>query len=287
MRIAIIGANGQLGVDLCSTLRAQGHIILPLTHKDIEVCDFAQVTAKLSGLAPEIVINTAAFHHLERCELDPTLAFAVNSVGPRHLALACRELDAALMHFSTDYVFGGGDSHPYSETDLPHPLNVYGASKLAGEAVVTLTWPKHYIVRTCGLYGLAGSSGKGGNFVENMLHKAKSCEILRVVDDQILTPTFTVDLAASVALLLETRQYGLYHVSASSQCFWYEVARTIFELEGCDAMLLPVKTHTINAPVVRPSYSVLNKGKLYSLGIQMPGWAEDLRRYLLARKKDS
>jgi dTDP-4-dehydrorhamnose reductase len=172
MKVAIIGANGQLGVDLCRVLAGQKIPVLPLTHRDIDVSDAGQVDQVLGSIGPDVVISTAAFHKVEECERQPALSFAVNATGPRNLALACRQNNAVLVHFSTDYVFDGAQRRRYTESDLPHPLNVYGVSKLAGEHMLALSWDRHFVVRTCGLYGLAGSSGKGGNFVETMLKKA-------------------------------------------------------------------------------------------------------------------
>jgi dTDP-4-dehydrorhamnose reductase len=200
------------------------------------------------------------------------------------LALACQRNNAVLVHFSTDYVFDGNRREPYTESDLPHPLNVYGVSKLAGEGMVALTWECSFVVRTCGLYGVAGSSGKGGNFVETMLRKAADKNPIRVVDDQVLTPTFTGDLAHAISMLVRTKDYGLYHVSAEGQCSWYEFARKIFELEGLGVDLKPVSTAEFPSPVRRPAYSVLSKEKLRGIGIEMPSWEEGLGRYLAARK---
>ena len=173
---------------------------------------------------------------------------------------------------------------PYRETDLPQPLNVYGVSKLAGECMVPFTWTRHFVVRTCGLYGVAGSSGKGGNFVETMLKKAAEGQPIRVVNDQVLTPTFTGDLANAISQLTQTDAYGLYHISAEGQCSWYEFARKIFELENLAVDLRPVSTLEFPSPVQRPPYSVLSKQKLKTLGISMPPWEDGLARYLAARK---
>src|SRR5438445_13218415 len=223
MKVAVIGAHGQLGTDLCQVLAAQRFSVVPLTHRDLDVSDSAQVDRVLSSIHADVVISTAAFHKVEECEKQPAQSFAVNAVGPRNLALACRQRNAVLVHFSTDYVFDGAQRRPYTESDLPRPLNVYGVSKLAGEHMLALTWERHFVIRTCGLYGVAGSSGKGGNFVETMLRKAAEGAPIRVVDDQVLTPTFTGDLAEGVARLLDTEVYGLYHISAEGECSWYEL----------------------------------------------------------------
>jgi len=284
MKVAIIGANGQLGSDLCGVLADQQVSVLPLTHNDVDVADSAQVERVLGSIGADVVISTAAFHNVEECEKQPARSFAVNAVGPRNLAFACRRANAVLVHFSTDYVFDGAQRHPYTESDLPLPLNIYGVSKLAGEHLLRLTWERCFVVRTCGLYGLVGSSGKGGNFVETMLKKAREGAPIRVVDDQLLTPTFTADLAETVSRLIQTEAYGLYHISAAGSCSWYHFARKIFELEGLVLNLLPVSTTEFPSSVQRPAYSVLSKQKLGSVGISMPAWEDGLRRYLAARR---
>jgi dTDP-4-dehydrorhamnose reductase len=284
MKVVIIGANGQLGVDLSHVFTAQNWSVVQLTHRNIDVSLCDPVDSALGSANADLVINTAAFHKVEQCESEPVQSFAVNAIGPRNLALACQRHNAVLVHFSTDYVFDGNRREPYTESDLARPLNVYGVSKLAGEGMVGLTWERSFVVRTCGLYGVAGSSGKGGNFVETMLRKAAERNPIRVVDDQVLTPTFTGDLAHAVSELVRTEDYGLYHVSAEGQCSWYEFARKIFELEGLRVDLKPVSTAEFPSPVRRPAYSVLSKRKLRSIGIEMPSWEEGLGRYLTARK---
>lgn len=287
MRVAVIGANGQLGTDLCRVFRLRGSTVFPLLHKDLEVRRESEVRSALRELAPHVVINTAAFHNVELCERNPEESFSINAIAPRTLAMVCREMDAVLVHFSTDYVFGSENRTPYTEVDLPHPLNVYGASKLAGEAIVALTWSKHFVVRTCGLYGLAGSSGKGGNFVETMLRKSREGSPIRVVDDQVLSPTFTSDLAEAVHNLVCTTAYGLFHISAEGQCSWYEFAKAIFEFEGINPELKAVSSGEFASPVTRPAYSVLCKQKLRQLGIHMPAWKDGLSKYLSARRSAS
>jgi len=283
MKVAIIGAKGQLGSDLIRVLSSQGIQSLPLTHKDIDVTDVAVVDRVLESSAADVVVNTAAFHKVEQCEKEPVPSFAVNAIGPWNLANACRRRNAVLVHFSTDYVFDGQRKTPYCESDLPCPQNVYGVSKLAGEAMARITWERSFVVRTCGLYGVAGSSGKGGNFVETMLKKAAEGNPIKVVHDQVLTPTFTGDLALAVAQLIRTDHYGLYHASAEGECSWYEFARKIFELEHLEVNLRAVSTDEFPSPVRRPAYSVLSKKKLQGLGIPMPDWQEGLSRYLAAR----
>lgn len=284
MKVIVIGANGQLGTDLCRVLTAQKNSVLPLTRREIDVSDSAQVDRVLGAIQADVIISTAAYHKVEECEKQPTPSFAVNAVGPRNLALACRQRNAVLVHFSTDYVFDGGQRRPYTESDLPRPLNVYGVSKVAGEGIVRLTWERHFVIRTCGLYGVAGSAGKGGNFVETMLKKGNEGAPIRVVDDQVLTPTFTGDLADAVSQIIRTEAYGLYHVSAEGECSWYDFARKIFELENLTVDLKPVSTSEFPSPVQRPAYSVLSKQKLHDLGLRMPSWEHGLTHYFAARR---
>jgi len=285
MKVMLIGATGQLGTDLGQVLTKQQIVLHAFAHPELDICDSSGLENAIASTKPNIVISTAAFHKVEVCEAEPATSFAVNGIGPLNLALACRRHDCALVHFSTDYVFDGLQSHPYTETDLPNPLNVYATSKLAGEHMVRSNWEKHFVVRTCGLYGVVGSAGKGGNFVETMLKKAAEGAALSVVNDQVLTPTFTGDLAEVVAKLIRTSTYGLYHISAEGQCSWYDFAKKIFELEGVAANLSPVASNQYPNPVRRPAYSVLSKQKLNELGLKMPPWEEGLRRYLLARKR--
>jgi dTDP-4-dehydrorhamnose reductase len=290
MKVAIIGANGQLGSDLCRVLAARGTEIIPLLHRDVDTADAAQVEGVLDGARPNVVISTAAYHKVDECEVQPERSFAVNAIGPMNLARVCQRIDALLVHFSTDYVFEGTQRRPYVETDLARPRSVYGTSKLAGECLVPSYCSRYFVIRTCGLYGVAGSAGKGGNFVETMLRKAAERAAIRVVNDQTATPTFTGDLAETVSRIIEPAvadrpgAYGLYHVTAEGQCSWYDFARKIFELEKLDVDLKPVSTAETFSPVQRPAYSVLSKQKLNGLGLSMPPWEEGLARYLKARQ---
>ncbi len=290
MKVAIIGANGQLGSDLCQVLAAQTIEVVPLTGHDVDVADAAQIDRVLDSSRPAVVISTAAYHKVDECELQMERSFAVNSIGPANLARACRRINALLVHFSTDYVFDGNQRRPYVETDPPAPLSVYAVSKLAGEYMVSNYCARYFVIRTCGLYGIAGSAGKGGNFVETMLKKAAERAPLRVVNDQVLTPTFTGDLAETVSRMISPEiagradSSGLYHVTGEGECSWYDFARKIFELEKLDVDLKPISTAEFYSPVQRPAYSVLSKQKLNRLGLNMPRWEEGLARYLAARR---
>ena len=267
MKVLLIGANGQLGSDLLKVFQAAGDTVVPATHAQLDVCSEAQISEVMAQAKPDVVLNTAAYHRVDECEHKSALAFQVNGTAAMYLAQACKAAGSTLVHYSTDYVFGGYEkSSPYDEIDLPAPVNVYGTSKVVGEHLIAAYTHRYFAIRTCGLYGLAGSSGKGGNFVETMLKKALAGEAIRVVDDQILTPTYTADLAQATRGLILTGRYGLYHVSSEGQCSWYEFTRYLFERAAVDAKLSPVKSSEFASPVKRPANSVLSKAKLRGWG---------------------
>ncbi|MCX6575747.1 MAG: dTDP-4-dehydrorhamnose reductase [Candidatus Aminicenantes bacterium] len=279
MKIALIGADGQLGFDLLNLLPTEK--CRPLFYPDFDVREAQKTRDILQSLAPDVVINTAAFHRVDECEDRPEEALIVNAVAVRNLALICRERNAVLVHFSTDYVFDGRKRTPYVEEDEPAPLNVYGVSKLAGEYFVRSVCQKYFLIRTCGLYGSAGCREKGMNFVELMLHLEKSGRPLRVVDDQWVTPTSTEELAGRILELLGTERYGLYHMTNEGQCTWYEFAREIFSLVGRAANLSPIDSQAYGAKARRPAYSVLENQRAKALGItDFSPWREALKNYL-------
>jgi dTDP-4-dehydrorhamnose reductase len=279
MKILLTGANGQLGSDLRVALAH--HTLIPITRAELDVTNPAQAREVITLHQPNLVLNTTAFNKVDAAEADAGEALRVNAYAAQQLALICRDLDIVLMHISTDFVFDGAKRTPYIESDLPNPLSAYGASKFAGEVLVRAAWPKHYIVRTCGLYGVAGSSGKGGNFVNTMLRLARENKPIKVVSDQVCTPTNTQDLAAQLAVLLETSAYGTYHVNNHGACSWHEFATEIFRLAGLQANLSPITSQQFGAPAKRPPYSVLQNAALQTLGIdQMRDWHEALASYV-------
>ena len=282
MKIALLGANGQLGRDLQRVLRE--YELAPLTRADFDVTDHARARSVLQALRPGVIINTTAYHRVDDCESNPGIAFDVNAIGVLNLVRLANDLNAVLVHISTDYVFDGKSRKPYTESSAPFPLSVYANSKLAGEFLVRSGARRYFLIRTCGLYGLAGSQGKGGNFVEIMLKKALRGEPIRVVDDQVVTPTYTVDLAAQIERILHTEEYGLYHMTNEGSCTWYEFAHEIFLLNGLNADLSPTTSEVYKAPAIRPPYSVLENARLKELGLnQMRHWREALGDYLKNR----
>lgn len=279
MRICILGANGQLGRDLTNAL--SGHDVLPITRNDFDVTDQARARAVLTEARPEVIVNLTAYHRVDDCEKNSDLAYSVNGLAVANLARISTDLGAKMVQFSTDYVFDGNSVTPYDESSEPHPLSVYGKSRLAGEHLVRANARSFVLIRTCGLYGRAGSQGKGGNFVETMLKKARNGEPIKVVNDQIVTPTATADLARQLAILLDTSHEGLFHMTNEGSCSWYEFAAAILELKGIQADLSPTTSDAYKAPALRPRYSVLENRRLKELGLnRMLPWREALAEYL-------
>jgi dTDP-4-dehydrorhamnose reductase len=287
MKYAVIGAAGQLGRDLVPRL-AGDVIALTRTQADLLQPDLLKTT--LASAKPDVVINCAAYNFVDKAESEPAAAFAVNVWAVRDLARICRDLDCTLVHFSTDYVFGLDDSRrtPWQEADRPGPVSVYGLSKLTGEYLVQSICPRHYVIRTCGLYGVWGSGGKGGNFVETMLRVASAGKPLRVVADQVCTPGYTVDVATATAALITTNHFGLYHLTSAGSCSWHDFAAAIFELANVKADLTPITSAEFGAPARRPAYSVLDNKALNGAGVTPPRqWRDALAVYLEERKRKS
>ena len=286
MRVAILGSTGQLGSDLVHFFAHED--LYPLTHDDTDVCDHARVTEVLTGIRPDVVINTTAFHNVDICEDRVEQSFAVNTFAVKNLAQVCKDLGCMLVHFSTDYVFNGEQERPNEEEDLPNPLNVYGVSKLAGEHCIRAITSEHMIIRTSGLFGPKGAKAKGGNFVETMIRLGSERPGVSVVTDQTLSPTFTPDLASKVHEVVCRGHYGLYHITGSGHCSWYGFAERIFDLMKLPARLAKTTTEEFGAKAKRPGFSVLHNGTLSRLGIQpMPHWDESLKEYLSIRSDGS
>lgn len=282
MLIAIVGANGQLGSDVTDVVRDGGHEPVPLLHADVDVTELASVRHALDRWAPDVVINTAAMNHVERCEQEPELAFLVNAVGARNLALTTAVKGIPFLHVSTDYVFDGTRSEPYVETDTPSPLNAYGTSKLAGEHFVRALNARHFIVRTSALYGAHPCRAKPhDNFVRTMLRRGREGLPLRVVSDERVSPTWTGDLSRQIMRLIETGAYGTYHATSHGGCSWFEFAQAIFEEAGLKVEVNAVSSIEYGSEVRRPPQSVLDNSALRRLGCDvMPHWRDALRGFL-------
>jgi dTDP-4-dehydrorhamnose reductase len=283
MKTIVIGAAGQLGSDLVPRLTGT---VISATRSDSDITDRQSIAAFLATHMPDVVINCAAYNLVDKAETDPDPAFAVNAWAVRNLAKICRHIGAKLVHISTDYVFGLDRDRitPLAESDAPGPLSAYGTSKLAGEYMVRTFAPKHLIVRTCGLYGVRGSGGKGGNFVETMLRLAAAGKPLKVVGDQRCTPSTTADVAAAIAALITHDASGIAHITNSGDCTWHEFAAEIFRQSKITADLSPTTSAVYAAPAHRPTYSVLANNALAKLGIApLRPWQEALSAYLAER----
>ena len=284
MKVLVIGAAGQLGKDVCRVFSDVEVIESDLSDAAVHVdlCEPADVRSLVvDNVHPDVVINTAAAHNVPDCEKKPALAFAVNASAVRDLAKACREARARLVHISTDYVFGNGARRPYVENDLPAPLSVYGASKIAGEYLAAAECPDHLIVRTSAIYGHAPCRAKGGkNFVELMLHLAATRGSVKVVTDEIVSPTFTLALARQIPLVAEKGAPGTYHATSQGECSWYDFAKAIFEETKTDVQLEKATSEDFPSPVRRPDYSVLDNKHLRDQNLDiMPPWRESLVEY--------
>jgi len=281
MNVAIIGANGQLGSDLVEVFgKDPSFEVIPLTHKDLDVT-VPETLKVLKELKPDVIINTAAYVRVDDAELYPEKAFAVNAIGALNVARVAEEIGAVNVYISTDYVFDGTKGEPYTEEDVPNPINVYGTSKLAGEIFTRNYSTKHYIIRVASLYGKAGASGKGGNFVNWVIEKARRGEELRIVDDKFMSPTYTMDVARTLKKFLELMpEFGVYHMVNEGYCSWYEFTKAIFEILSWEVDVKPIKSNELNRLARRPGFSALENKKLHTIGLKMQDWREALEEYL-------
>ncbi|MGH9862964.1 MAG: dTDP-4-dehydrorhamnose reductase [Candidatus Acidiferrales bacterium] len=274
MRILLTGAGGQLGQALQRVLAAEA--VAALTHAELDITDSQAVGRAVEIHRPEWIVNVAAYNLVDEAEGQADAAFQVNALGVLHLAQAARAAGSTLVHFSTDYVFDGFKNTPYTETDLPNPLSVYGLSKLSGEILLRGGTPKYFLIRSCGLYGWP-TNPRRDNFVERLLAAARAGQPLRVVSDQVLTPTSASELAEKVVPLVRTGRYGLYHMTNEGQCSWYEFAQEIFRLAGFSPTLEAVTLADYGARAQRPRYSVLENRAYAELGLpSFRPWQEAL-----------
>ncbi len=277
MKVLLIGKTGQLGGDLIRN--NPGYEIIAPDRDDLDIADGVSSKRMIDELQPDIVINTAAFHNVPLCEVEVEHTFRVNCAAVRDLALACRSVGARFVTFSSDYVFGGEKCTPYTEDDRPQPLQIYGVSRVAGEYLAQSSYPEgSLIIRTCGLYGRSGANSKGGSFVDKRLHDARSCTVLAMGCDQVVSPTSTDDLSRAVWELLAHPEVnsGIYHLVNEGRCTWYEFTKAIYEISGLTVEVKPVDRGGVSGAMRRPPYSVLSNTKTKALGIVMPHWRHAL-----------
>ena len=270
MRTLVTGSGGQLGQELVGLLPGRGHEVVALSRGELDIADAGAVGRALEEHAPDLVINAAAYTNVDGCETETGLAYRVNALGPRNLAQLCGRRGSDLLHVSTNYVFDGGSERPYEPFDRPDPISAYGRTKRAGEEYVRDLTDRWYVVRTAGVYG------KGHNFVRTMLRVAGERDVLKVKDDEFVSPTYARDLAEGIVGVIEAGRYGLYHLTNSGSCSWYEFTREIFRLAGLKVEVVPVPGSEYPLPAARPSNGVLS-----ALGSpELRHWREALEDYL-------
>ncbi len=270
MKILVTGAGGQLGRSLPAALLA--HDVTALARVELDIADLARVRAAVAAHAPAVVVNAAAWNRVDDAESERDQAFRANALGPRNLALAAAECGAALLHVSTDYVFDGELGRPYDEFDRPEPRSVYGASKLAGENLVRETNPRHWIVRTAWVF-----HEEGQNFLRTMLRLAASAAELRVVNDQIGSPTYAPHLATGIARLIDSGAFGTYHIAGAGQASWHELTCALLARRGIDKKVVPVSTAEFPRPAPRPRFSALVSHM--DPRIELPPWQDGLAAF--------
>lgn len=282
LKIALIGANGQLGADIASHF-SQGdrYQLTTLTRNDIDITNPEMVHQVLTSQKFDVVINSAAYVRVDDCEDQIKTAFDVNAIGALNVARACREIDALSVYISTDYVFWGDRLEPYTETDMPKPINIYGTSKLTGEYLVEQTAPRFLILRISSVFGKAGASGKGGNFIETIIKKARAGDPIRVVQDMFMSPTYTYDAARLLDELLRVGAKGIIHGANVGSCSWYEFASLALQLAKIDHPIAAIPATAFITKATRPMNSALKSDRLSAItSFQMRSWQEALNAYL-------
>ncbi|WP_202975202.1 dTDP-4-dehydrorhamnose reductase [Vallitalea guaymasensis] len=271
----IIGVNGQLGHDAVKLLSPY-HKIVGLDKDTLDITNFIELQNRITEIRPELIINCAGYTNVDDCEINYESAYNTNAQGCYNLALIAKKYDCILVHISTDYVFDGEKDEPYIESDLPNPINIYGSSKLLGETIITTISPKYFILRTSWLYGTHGN-----NFVKTILRLSETKEVISVVNDQIGTPTYTIDLINVFSKLIKTNAYGIYHISNEGRCSWYEFAKKIIKLTNKETTIIPITTNQSKRKADRPHYSVLENSMLkHRFGYTLRNWEEALTEFL-------
>jgi len=290
LKILITGISGMLGVDLCQVLREEHEVVgfdlkefpsvpfssAPLVHRG-DIARIDEVKRVFHEVVPHLVVHTAGYTDVDGCEKNPDKAYKVNTLGTQNVCRAAQDLGIPVMYISTDFVFDGSKNSPYLESDQPHPISTYGRSKLAGEEYVKNLLKEYFVVRTSWLYGRYGK-----NFVETILKLAEEQEELTVVDDQVGSPTYTRDLSRKIKELLSAKLYGVYHITNSGSCSWYEFAREILKLAGIKGVaVMPITSEELDRPAPRPRFSILENCRLrLALGNSMKNWKEALSDYI-------
>ncbi|MCA1914834.1 dTDP-4-dehydrorhamnose reductase [Methanospirillum hungatei] len=276
MKVVITGANGQLGQDITNLLRKHGHDVTACGSKDLDITKYDRVTETIQTHKPDIIINCAAYNAVDLAETEWEKAFLVNGIGPKNLSLAANKVNAAFVHYSTDYVFNGKASRPYTIADHPDPISRYGESKLLGEQQVMRHATRSYLIRVSWVFGSGNI-----NFVKKVLEWSDKSDSITVVDDQVASPTYTKDLAKATLDLIQTDQYGLYHCTNTGHCSRLDFAAYILQQIGWSGELIPGKSTDFKTPATRPGFSVLdNFGLKQVIGYSLPSWQDATERFL-------
>lgn len=280
--VSIIGPNGQLGSDLVKVFTKVGWKVVPITHTEISIENPESVSGALKSARTVWVINTAAFHNVDECEKDSGKAWEINAYGAKNVAVAARELEMRAVFISSDYVYSGNKGASYFESDPVSPVNAYGHSKAGGEAATLAASEKNLVIRIASVFGSAGSSGKGGNFVETIIRKAKAGDQLSIVDDILMSPTYTVDAAQKILELLNSHQNGIFNATNSGSVTWFGFAQEILKQTKLVTELSASKTNW-ETSLKRPKNSSLSIRKIENLSKNLPDWSDGLRRYLIEK----
>jgi dTDP-4-dehydrorhamnose reductase len=284
-RVVVFGSFGQLGVELCAELKRRGYEVRGFERSQLDISDGEKVERALADFDPWAVFNAAAYNQVDVAEREPLAAFEANALGVRNIALACRQNDARLIHFSTDYVFDGKLGRPYLETDPTHPLGAYAVSKLAGELYVQAYLERPIVIRTSGVFGPGGLRTARSNFPELMLRLAREGKPIRVVEDHIASPTYAPALASRSIDVLERDLDGIFHIGGGQPVSWFEFARLIFEKADVAANLTPTNEREYRTLATRPKFSALENARIRVHGVAaMPPLGDAVGEYFVARQ---
>jgi len=284
-RVLLVGGSGQLGAEIRKRW-GDCDVVAP-AHAVLDLEDDAAIARAFDERRPEVVVNAAAFHNVDRCEQEVDRAFAVNALAVERLASKCARDDVLFVTISTDYVFNGEATHPYDETDAAHPISAYGTSKLAGEFLTLRLQSRAFVVRTCGLYGVRPSQSKGHTFIDRVITQARTGEPVHVVDNVTASPTYAGHLAQTLRALIETNAYGLYHACNVGPVTWFDFAAEALRQAGIAQRPEPISSSQWKAAARRPRYSALANTALTRIGIMLPTWQEGIAAYLHDRTTDA
>jgi dTDP-4-dehydrorhamnose reductase len=283
-KIVLLGSGGQLGVELAREFERRKWSVRRFDRSSLDITDAHTVESAIVEADPQVVVNAAAYNQVDIAESEPQTAYQANALGVRNLAVACRQVDAQLVHYSTDYVFDGRKGSPYVESDLPHPLGAYAVSKMAGELYAQAYLDNALVIRTSGVFGPGGMFTPRGNFLEMMLRLARTGNPIRVLQDHVASPTYAPAMAVRTADMIERGLGGLFHMGGGEAISWYDYARLIFELAGLNPELTPTNEREYRTPARRPKFSALSNQKLEAAGIApMPSLRAAIAEYFQAR----